>query len=135
MNYSTDEQHLALRSPATLKLGQLHWHLLKSTKLMDALCHEVVEKPSESPIKFKSSRTTPIGEIVGRDEIDWWINAKEDDLDGFFQRSKSALDAAQTLKEAVVKLKGMEPASYEELLTTLRGFAEMHSAQIDVLYD
>jgi hypothetical protein len=135
MDFSSDEQHVALRSPATLKLGQLHWYLLRCSKLMDSLCYEIVEKPSESPVKVKSSRLTPIGEVVGRDEIDWWINAKEDDLDDFCQRSKNALDAAQALKEAVVKLKGMEPASYEELLTTLRGFAEMHSAQIDVIYD
>jgi hypothetical protein len=102
---------------------------------MDSLCYETVEKQSESPIAFKSSRITPFGKEVGRDEIDWWINRKEDDIDCFCQRSKSALDAAQTLKEAVVKLKKAEPDSYEELLTTLRKVAETHSAQIDVLYD
>jgi len=39
------------------------------------------------------------------------------------------------LKNAASKLKNHEPDSYEELLLTLRNFAEQHRAQIDALYD
>jgi len=83
MRFSTNEQHAALQSPETSKLGKLHWYLLKSSNLMDSLSWEAVEKQSGSVIVFKSPRTTPFGKEVGRDEIDWWINRKEDDLDRF----------------------------------------------------
>lgn len=136
MFFSTDEQHAPLYCPETMKLAKLHWYLLKSETLMESLCCEAVELPSSSGgMKLHSYRRTDFGQEVGRDEIDWWINRKEDNIDHFCQQSTRALDAAQVLKKAAGKLKEIDPGSYEELLIALRQFAEMYSEQIDVLHE
>jgi len=135
MPFTSDEQHPTIPSPAALKLAKIHWYVLKSSSLMDELCCETVPEPIDGLFTFREYRSTNFGKEVGRDEIDWWINQKEANLDVFVQRSKAALEAAQILKLAATKLKGTDPDSYEELLTTLMAFTEGHSPQIDTLYD
>jgi len=122
-----------LTTETTLKLGKLHWYLLRSQQLMDSLTHELFFVKPEWEIQ--SSRRTAFGDQVGRDEIDWWVNQKETDLNYLNQQTEAALNAAQILKENAAKLKNLEPSSYDELLLELRNFCERHSAHIGVLYE
>ncbi len=130
--FTEDEAHAELRCPEILRLAQFHWYLLKSSKLMESLCFDFVDK-QEGGLKLRSVNSTEFGEEVGRDEIDWWINRKEGDLTAFEKESTAALDAAQTLKQAAAELKKLDPESYTELLAELRTFAEQHGAEIDAL--
>ena len=125
-----DKVHEVLFSDTTLKLGEIHWTLLKSAEVMDSKRWKVNKGPIGS-----TQELTEFGKEVGMDEIHWWIFEKETEVDELLARSKSALESAQVLKNAAAKLKNHEPDSYEELLLTLRKFAEQHRALIDALYD
>ncbi len=135
MSSICDEQSAAIGCPETLKLAKLHWLILKSSSLMDDLCTETVPDPRASVLGFRQYRSTRFADEVGRDEIEWWINQKERDLAAFSERSSIALEAAQVLKDSIAKLKGIDPSSYEGLLSTLRAFVEAHTSEIDTLYN
>jgi hypothetical protein len=70
-------------SYATLTLGEIHWYLLKASTLMNAKIHE--------PNTYKP---TEFGNEVGRDEINWWVFKKEENVDELRQRTEQALAAA-----------------------------------------
>ncbi|MFL6464675.1 MAG: helix-turn-helix domain-containing protein [Bryobacteraceae bacterium] len=130
---SLEEQRGILRCRATDLLAQIHWYVLRSSELMRSACfdHDVVD--TVGSLRITRPRRTSFGKEVGRDEIEWWVNRKETDLEGLRQRTQTALDAAQRLTESVRKLKGIQPQSYEELLVRLRDFAETHTAAIETV--
>ncbi|HJP93922.1 MAG TPA: hypothetical protein VJ875_18330 [Pyrinomonadaceae bacterium] len=121
--------HDVLFSDATLKLGELHWALLKSASIMDSKRWKVIEATIGSTYE-----DTDFGKEVGMDEIHWWVFEKETDVDELLANTEPTLKAAHTLKNASAKLKGREPDSYRGLLLTLRDFAEQHRAEIDSLH-
>ncbi|HKY28645.1 MAG TPA: ATP-binding protein [Pyrinomonadaceae bacterium] len=125
-----DKMHEVVFSDTTLKLGEIHWTLLKSAELMDGKQWKVEKGPIGS-----TRGLTKFGKEVGGDEIHWWIFEKETDVDELFTRTKNTLESAQTLKDAASKLKSKEPESYEGLLVTLKDFAEQHRVEIDSLHD
>ena len=118
----------------TSMLGQLHWYLLKSSKVMSDERERVWEEISNG---FRAERyeLTDLGREVGRDEIDWWVNRKERNTPELCERSDEALDAAQKLRTNAIALRGFEPISYDNLIAKFRGFAESHRAEIAVLYE
>ncbi len=123
------EEHKLLFSPVTLKLGEIHWYILKA----DAEIHErkyiTAEQDGFAPVGL-----TDFGKEVGGDEIHWWVFKKEPDLDGLRERTKSALDAAQVLKQTSSLLKSKSPKSYSDLIRVVREFAETHIQEIEALY-
>jgi hypothetical protein len=119
-------------SHAVLRLGEFHWYLLKAARLLIARTHT---KGVAEGTRFVKLEQTDFGQEVGRDEINWWVFKKEPDLPELQARAKGALDAVQTLKADVVKLKGRGYKSYEHLLTTLKELVDAHGAQVDELYD
>lgn len=127
-----DKVHDALFSDATIKLGEMHWALLKSESAMDSKRWKLTEATIGSI--FSTHEETEFGEEVGRDEIHWWIFEKETDVDELLANTEQVLESAQTLKNAAAKQKGKEPESYRELLLTLKGFAEQCRSEIDSLH-
>jgi schlafen family protein len=121
--------HDVLFSDATIKLGEIHWALLKSASFMDSKRWKVTEATIGC-----SYEDTNFGNEVGLDEIHWWIFKKETDVEELLAKTELTLKSAQTLKKASVKLKTKEPKSYRDLLLTLKDFAEKHSAEIDSLH-
>lgn len=119
-----DEVHEMVYSEATLKLGEVHWTLLKSADVMDSQ-------------RWQSSthETTAFGKEVGLDEIHWWVFDKETDVDELLAKTERTLESVQALKNAASKLKNNEPESYRDLLLTLRDFAEKHRAEVESLHD
>ena len=119
-----DQVHETLFSDAALKLGEIHWTLLKSASVMDSQ-------------RWQSSthETTAFGKEVGLDEIHWWVFEKETDVDELLARTERTLESVQALKKAAAKLKNNEPDSYRDLLLTLRDFAEKRCADVDSLHD
>lgn len=127
-------KHNKFFSPATLRLGEIHWCILRAADLIDTKSY-VKEKVGEG-LSFIAHESTEFGKEVGRDEINWWVFKKETDIPGLRERTLRALDALQVLKEASAVLKKSKGAgSYTELLSTLRRFAEEHAREIEVLYD
>ncbi len=124
-----DKVHEVLFSDATIKLGEIHWTLLKSASVMDSKRWK-----STKAIIGSVLEDTEFGKEVGGDEIHWWIFEKETDVDELLAKTERALKAAQALKEASAKLKVREPESYRGLLVTLKDFAEQHDAEIDSLH-
>jgi hypothetical protein len=126
-----DDRDDPLCCPATLKLGEIHWCILRAANLM----HEktTIQKKLGLAI-FIQSEVTSFGREVGRDEINWWVSKREKDIDGLKEHTEQALKAAQTLKEAADALRRNKPEAYEELLAMLREFAEGHIAAIDQLH-
>ena len=118
-----------LFSDATIKLGEIHWTLLKSASFMDSKRWRVIKE-----IIGSSYEDTDFGKEVGWDEIHWWIFKKETDVDELLAKTERTLKSAQTLKIASAKLKTKEPKSYRDLLLTLKDFAEKHRAEIDSLH-
>jgi hypothetical protein len=124
-----DRVHEVLFSDTTLKLGEIHGALLKSAHTMDK--ERWVPAETEG---FTTCKWTEFGQLVGQDEINWWIVENESNLDELLAITDDTLNAAQVLKTDAAKLKSREPDSYEALLVDLRRFAEQHRAEIDALH-
>ena len=127
-----DNAHDSLFSPATLRLGEVHWYVLKAANLMATRRNRESER---NELGFRSYEQTDFGKEVGRDEINWWVFKKETDIDELRERTERVLEAVQSLKQASAKLKNESPESYEDLLSALRGFAEHRVDEIELLYD
>jgi len=122
--------HDLLFSDATLKLGEIHWTVLKAARTMDR------ERWDEVELDFGCTyEDTEFGKEVGMDEIHWWIFEKEPDVDELLVKSELALKAAQVLKASSVALKATAPESYQRLLLSLKKFAEQHRSEINALHD
>jgi hypothetical protein len=124
----------AVFSPSTLMLGEIHWHILRASRLMYE--KTVVETRHGESGLIVQQGVTEFGKDVGRDEIDWWVFRKEHDLQELRERTSRTLNAAQQLKKASDLLdRGERPETYGELLQILRRFAEEHAAEIITLRD
>jgi hypothetical protein len=119
-----DQVHEALFSETTLKLGEIHWTLLKSACVMDG-----------QRWQGSTYEITAFGKEVGLDEIHWWVFEKETDIDELLAKTERTLESVKALKQAASKLKNNEPESYLDLLLTLKDFAEQHRAEIDSLHE
>ena len=124
-----DKVHDVLFSDTALKLGEIHWTVLKSSGVMDAK-RWTTRKGSIGQIQ----ESTDFGKEVGIDEIHWWVFEKETDVDELLVQTEVTLESVQVLKDAAAKLKSKEPKSYRQLLQTLKEFAEQHSVEIDILH-
>jgi hypothetical protein len=127
---SSDENE-AVFGPAALKLGEMHWYILRASHLM----YEKTTIEIKVGIGgFVQHKDTDFGKEVGRDEINWWVFKKEPDIEELKKQTTRALEAAQKLKEASKPLTRKRAETYAELLETLRRFAEGHAAEIDALH-
>jgi hypothetical protein len=124
-----DSVRQLLLSDTTLKLAEIHRTLLTSQQAM----HDQSWTATTAPISHLTA-LTQFGREVGGDEIHWWIFQKEPDVDQLAARTKSTLDSVQVLKNAASTLKDREPKSYEDLLRSLKEFADVHRAQITALH-
>ena len=120
----------SLFSDNTLKLGQIHWYLLKADNEMEARSYTAKDTKD-----FGQPELTDFGKEVGRDRIHWWVFKREDNIDELRRRTELALTVAQELKQASSALKASFPRSYDKLLSILREFTEAHASAIDVLHD
>ena len=66
-----ENAHDPLFSPPTLRLGEIHWYVLRAANLMHTrryksrkINRDGFEKPPER---------TDFGKEVGGDEINWWV--------------------------------------------------------------
>lgn len=120
----------AVFSPATLMLGEIHWHILRASRLM----HEKTIVKTESAGFVVRQGWTEFGKEVGRDEINWWVVKKETEIQELRERTNQVLEAAQALKTASERLtKGVRPEDYTNLLEILRRFAADRATEIDAL--
>src|SRR5712692_10156549 len=97
MANSRDENE-AVFCPATLKLGELHWYVLRASYLMDDKT-TVKTKVGEGKLSPIRQEDTTFGREVGRDEINWWVFKKEPDIEELKKQTTRALEAVQKLKQ------------------------------------
>jgi hypothetical protein len=119
-------------SHATLKLGEFHWRLLHSSKLMDSQRWQEIKEEGKP---FSRSEFTNFGREVGVDEIHWWIFKKEKNVAELGERAKVAVKSAERLKDAAENLGKRIPKSYEDLVKNLEQFAHQHLADIEALLE
>src|SRR5438067_66279 len=134
MDTKIDYENELFFCPATLKLGEIHWHILRAANLMDARTTLTIKLNEASPLPIVRYEYTDFGKEVGRDEIHWWVFKKETDIAELYTRTQRALDAVQVLKQSSANLKSNRPKAYSELLIAQRHFAEEHIAAIDELH-
>lgn len=129
-----DSENDAAICSATLKLGEIHWYLLKAATVMSA--NTLVTRKVEGLGGFEviQPATSDCAKQVGRDEIHWWIYRKESNVEELRRRSQNALEAAQSLKQAADALRRNRFESYPEVVNSLREFAESHTQEIDVIH-
>ena len=127
-------QRSSILTDSASMLGELHWYLLRSSKLMSDERNRVWEEFTYG-IRIERREPTDLGREVGRDEIDWWINRKEQNTPELCERTEQAMAAAQTLRTKAMALRGFEPTSYDDLMAKFRGFVEDCRAEIGVLYE
>jgi hypothetical protein len=130
MMYNEEERginHDKLFSGSSLKIGKIHWYILKADSEMERKryaegeCGEIVQ--------------TDFGKEV-RDEILWWVFKKEAQVEELWNRTNNTLSSVQKLKEDSFSLKkSCYPESYEELISKIKEFTESHSKEVDALYD
>lgn len=118
-----------LFSDITLRIGEIHWMLLKSVCAMDAKRWD--RKRGKIGCTYEP---TQFGQEVGMDEIHWWVFEREKDVDELCATTENLLESAQSLKNASARLNFKEPKSYEQILLTLKNFAQQHSLDIDSLH-
>lgn len=127
-------EHATFFSSAILRLGEIHWRIVRAADLMDAKAY--VKKKVREGLSFITQESTDFGKEVGRDEINWWVFRKENDIHALREMTQRAVEAAQILKEASAVLRKSKAAgSYSELLNALRSFAEERGREIEILYD
>src|SRR5689334_12404346 len=102
-------------SSVTLKLGEIHWEILRASTEMSERTTIKVETGGVGQLKAYRNKDTDFGREVGRDEINWWVFKKEPDVEELRKQTEHTLDAVQTLKSGSEKLK-IKPTTYEELL-------------------
>lgn len=120
--------HDALFTDSSLRLGQIHWHLLKAATQMESLTtiDEVVEGTH-----FRTPKRTEFGKEVGQDEINWWIVKKETNLAELREQSECALEAVENWKTQSRELrKKYNPESYEQIVSAYRRFVDERSGDI-----
>jgi hypothetical protein len=130
----SDPQRPSILTDTTSMLGELHWYLLRSSKLMSDKRSRVLEEHSFG-LTFERRELTDFGHEVGRDEIDWWVNRNEQDTPELRERTEQAMAAAQTLRTKAIALRGFEPASYDDLMAKFQGFVESCRAEIAALHE
>ena len=121
----------ALFSDATLTLGKIHWTLLRASNLMNSLRYREVKKEGQF---FHTTEWTDLGHEIGMDEINWWVFKREPQIGELLAETERALAAAQVLKTESAKLENLRPESYDDLLITLKNFAENHRQEIELIY-
>jgi hypothetical protein len=128
-----ENAHDPLFSSATLRLGEIHWSVLKASYLMDT--HRYRKMEADQFGFRKPSERTDFGKEVGGDEINWWVFRKEADIDELQVQTRRALEAVQRLKQASVRLRDRLPESYGTLVSRFREFSDHHDDDIRVLYE
>src|SRR5229473_2779007 len=101
----SNDENEAVFCSATLKIGEMHWYVLRASYLM----HEkttIEIKLGEGKLSPIRQEYTDFGKEVGRDEINWWVFKKEPDIEELKKQTTRALEAAQKLKEASELLSG-----------------------------
>ena len=126
-----DRSHEVLFTPDTLVLGRVHYAILRADSLMNSKRFQVVKEHHN----LKSYELTPFGREVGMDEIHWWIFTKEKDIQSLRKQTGLALKAAEKMKAASAQLRKTEPRSYQELLVSLKAFAERYVGEAKTLHD
>ena len=127
-------QRSSILTETTSMLGELHWYLLRSSKLMSQKRYQMLEEHSFG-LTLERQELTDFGQEVGRDEIDWWINRNEQDTRELRERTEPAMAAAQELRNRARALRAFEPGSYEDLAGKLKQYAESCRSQIALLHD
>ena len=126
----------AVFSPPTLMLGEIHWHILRASRLMYEKSVVETEGSGAAAGFIVNHEITAFGREVGQDEIDWWVVRREEDIQELKRRTSEVLGAAQNLRKASERLdRNDRPESYGELLQILRRFAEEHADEIKVLHE
>jgi len=99
---------------------------------MDSKC-EIQKEGEHGSVKIE---TTPFGEEVGQDEINWWVFKKETEMEELRKRTETTLKSVQKLKEDSSMLKeSYAPKSYLRLLREIKTFTDDHKKEIHDLYD
>jgi hypothetical protein len=130
--YLPETNHDLLYCPASLKLGELHWHILKAANALENQGYTFVQTQGS----LGRQEPTNLGKEVGGDEINWWLTKKEPNPEELRIRTITVLDGVQKLKKGADTLKTTEfPTSYANLLSTLRQFATQYVFEIDMLYE
>jgi hypothetical protein len=124
-----DHSHEVIFTPDALVLGRLHYAILRAGNLMSSARFETAKEHGG----LATYKTTAFGKEVGMDEIHWWIFKKEKEIAFLRELTELALKAADTLKASSAKLRKNEPGSYQELLLSLKTFAEEHAVEVSAL--
>lgn len=123
------DEHNRLFSDTGLKLGKSLWYMLAADQEIE---REIfTDQLNSTGVRIR----TELGEEVGYDEIHWWVYKKETHMQELHAKVKLALCALQDLKEAASELKPFGIQTYADLLTCLTKFVELHTPQINELYD
>ena len=125
-------EHKPLVSGASLKFGRLHLEIAAAGTKMEEACWGPAP---ESGILY-SPEQTDFGHEVGGSEIYWWVVRRETELGRLEEETVKALDALQAILPAARRLRNAyEPSTYDDLVDTVRGFAEQFSKEIDALLE
>jgi hypothetical protein len=124
----TNDPHLhdALLTSPALKLGTIHWYLTRAASELDAKSR--TRTPGGPNGAYTVSHLTSFGELVGPDEVRWWVWTRESDLRGLKSRTVSSFPAAQRLQRASRRFASSTFDSYESLLHGIADFAVIHAA-------
>ena len=109
-----DKDHEPLFCRSILKLGEIHWYVLRADAQMAA---QIAPKANANGIVDMISamrNRSPLAEEVGGDEINWWVRRNETNLDDLHQRTTEARAAAHALLLATEALRRGQFRSYAE---------------------
>lgn len=133
MAIDPDKEHESLFCPATLRLGYIHWYVMRASTLMEA--KTTVRTKGPIGVTSVQPAKTDFAKNVGWDEINWWVCRRENNLEELRRQTEGAREAAQSLMRAADNLRRNRFDSYPDLLKSLKQFAEQHSQEIDVIHE
>ena len=101
------QEHSNLFEYPISKIGELHYKILKSKKIVDDQRKKDIDFDKE----------------IGLDEIHWWVFYKETDLKELKNNTNRVLESSQKIKDKSVELKrSSRSKKYPELINQIKNF-------------
>ena len=114
------QEHSNLFEYPISKIGELHYKILKSKKIVD--------EQRKKDIDFDKE--------IGLDEIRWWVFYKETNLKELKNNTNRVLEISQKIKDKSVELKqSSRSKKYPELISKIKKFCVDHESEIQFLLD
>lgn len=115
---------------ATL-LAKFHWHIVRGERLIDS-ASAISRSIEKDGFTFTERDLTEFGRQVNRDPVHWWVFWRCSNVSDLRARTMEALEAAQKLREHILKLR-ISFINWPSIIQSISRFTETWKHEIATL--